>query len=327
MLNGYYAGQDSLNNRGKETMDWETHVVLAGKVLEVCAMDTGAAIYSVLPAVDIEPIHYHRQYGHLLSNAHLILDAAIEILGSDEVALRDFGRLKKMTDARLRELEAAAEEAMANPALDRLERRRAKDRAYFYSRIAVEAERFVTEELAGAEKLLGEAAMRVSRDRRAAALALVSHPYFDTFNNPVSAFVPLAANYSAQWQLWKEIDYLGFKATFYNHELIQEFRETILGSECWTRRIDVSREPDPDIRRRIKEQEGEPFAWDGFIKAMIQRLGALAAGLAPNVIDLAIRNFFAELGLQEIVHADRELALCIAIESEIARFIRARYAA
>jgi hypothetical protein len=44
-------------------------------------------------------------------------------------------------------------------------------------------------------------------------------------------------------------------------------------------------------------------------------------------VDLTIRNLFSAMGVKDIVHADRELLLCLAVEKEISDFIRRRYAA
>lgn len=308
-------------------MDWESHVVLSGKMLKACDLEVGAAIYSVLPAIDIKPIHYHRQYAHLLTNASLILDAAIEILGSPEVAARDFESLHRKTQPRILQLENEAKAAADDPSLSPSQKRERRDCAYFYSRIAEEAQGFVSNELAGAVKVLGPEASVVSRNRLAATLSLISHFYYDTFNNPVATFIPLASNYAAQWELWKEIDYLKYRATFYKTEVITSFRQQMADSELWTKAVDDSHEWDPDIRRRIQSQRGQPFCPYGFIKAMIQRLGSLAPGISPNAIDMSIRNTFGEMKVRHIVHADRELLLCLAIEKEISNFIRARYAA
>jgi len=308
-------------------VDWGTHVVLAGKLLHACELDMGAAIYSVLPAIDIKPVHYHRQYAHLLANLPLILDAATEILGSPEVEQRDFEALRARTQPRLQELRGRADEAERDPGLGRAAKRQARDRAYFYERIADEAEGFTTRELAGAVEVLGPEAAKISRDPLAAALSLVSHPYFDTFNNPVATFIPLAANYAAQWELWREIRYLDFKTTFYREETISAFRQEIAGCSVWTDPVDASREADPDIRRRILESQGQPYSAHGFIKAMIERLGSLSPGISPNAVDLAIRDFFSQLGVQDIVHADRELLLSLNIEKRISGLIRQDYSA
>ncbi|MBI2194883.1 MAG: hypothetical protein HYU36_23130 [Planctomycetes bacterium] len=308
-------------------MDWETHIVLSGQMLRVCRLDVGAALYSVLPAIDIQPIHYHRQYAHLLANVPLILDAAIDILGGPEVAARDFDALRARTRPRGEQLEAEARDAAAQTGLSRAQKREKRDRAYFYRRIAEEAQNFVTNELAGAEKVLGPEAGRICRDRLPAMMSLVSHFYFDTFNNPVATFIPLASNYAAQWDLWKEIDYLKYRASFYKPEVITAFRRQMIDAPFWTKPLDVSHERDPDIRKRIQGQQGQPFCPCGFLKAMVQRLGSLAPGISPNAIDHSIRNIFSVLKIRHIVHADRELLLCLAIEREIAGFIRQRYAA
>ena len=178
-------------------MDWETHIVLAGKLLEASGLPKGAAIYSVLPVIDIEPIHYHRQYAHLLANQPLMVEIACDLFATPECRARAFPALKKKMAGVVGELEAAAAALQEDSAASHFERLDARNRAYFTGRIAEEAEHFITKELAGAVEVLGPEASEISTDRLAASLSLVSHTYFDTFNNPVGVFIPLAANYSA----------------------------------------------------------------------------------------------------------------------------------
>lgn len=82
-------------------MDWGTHLILAGKLLKSCNLPMGGCIYSELPAVDIEPLAFHRQYAHILANETLLIDAATEIYATPEFKERDFPALKKKTDEKL----------------------------------------------------------------------------------------------------------------------------------------------------------------------------------------------------------------------------------
>jgi hypothetical protein len=305
-------------------MDWETHIVLAGKLLEACNLPKGAAIYSVLPVIDIEPIHYHRQYAHLLANQPLMVEIACDIFATPECRARDFPALRQRMVAVVADLEAAAAAAEVEPAFSHFERLEARNRAYFTRRIAEEAEGFITRELAGAVQVLGPDASEISADRLAASLSLVSHTYFDTFNNPVGVFIPLAANYSAHWDLFGSIDYLEYKASFYRPDVIGSFRRAMGESDIW-RRPFPQEEADGGTRGPVALQAAPPYDGAALIKAMIQRLGALAPGISPASVELAIRNFLATLDLKQIVQAGRELRFCRALEAEIGGRIRALF--
>lgn len=298
-------------------MDWETHIVLAGKMLEACALPKGAAIYAVLPVVDIEPVHYHRQYAHLLANQPLMVEVAADLFATPECRARDFPALRQRMIPVVADLEGAAAAAQADPAASHFERLEARNRAYFTRRIAEEAEHFITVELAGAVEILGPEAAAISTDRLAATLSLASHTYFDTFNNPVGVFIPLAANYSAHWDLFASIDYLEYKASFYRPEVIRPFRRAMDESDVWRRPFQAEAEPEGEA--------GPPYDGAALVKAMIQRLGALAPGISPGSVEMAIRNFLATLDLKRIVPADRELRFCRALEGEIRERIQALF--
>src|SRR3990172_6414833 len=98
-------------------MDLTTHLVLAGRLLEACGLPGGGAVYAVLPEMDLQPAHYHRQFANILLYQPTIIDAALEILRRPEVARRDFVALR-----------AALAPAVADLAAD-LNRLRAGDRA------------------------------------------------------------------------------------------------------------------------------------------------------------------------------------------------------
>ena len=301
-------------------MDWGTHLVLAGKLMGGCNLPMGGCIYSVLPAIDIEPLVFHRQYAHVLANQPLILDAALEIYGMEKFKKRDFFALKQKTDEKIAILKKEQEKTEKSGALKR-EKRLARNRAYFYRRVAETAEGFVKNELSGAAKILGKEAGDVSTSLATAAVSLVSHTYFDTFNNPVSVFYPYAPNYAAHWSFWEEIDYLDFKETFYDDENIDLFRKNIRDSSVWITEVDPTYERDSVIRERIEREIGKPYNPYGMIKAMIERLGDLALGINYEAVDRALREFLHYLGCKELIHSDRERLFLLNAEREIKRLI------
>ena len=305
-------------------MDWETHLILAGKLLKSCNLPMGGCIYSVLPAVDIEPLAFHRQYAHVLANQILLIDAALEIYGMEEFKKRDFSALKQKTDEKLVILKKEQEKTKKGDA-SKKEKRLARNKVYFYRRVAETAERFVKNELSGAVKILGKEAGDVNTDLVTAAVSLVSHTYFDTLNNPVSVFYPYAPNYAAHWLFWEEIDYLDFKETFYDDQNIALFRKNIRDSSVWVTKVDPTYERDETIRKRIEKEIGKPYNPYGMIKAMIERLGDLALGINYEAVDKALRDFLSYLGCKEIIHSDRERLFLLNGEREIKRLIFERY--
>jgi hypothetical protein len=305
-------------------MDWETHLILSGKLLKSCGLSMGGCIYSVLPAIDIKPLAFHRQYAHVLANQTLILDAATEIYSMEEFKTRDFEALKHKTASKLALLKTESEK-LEHGNVTKMEKRYARNRIYFYERVAETAEEFVNKELRTAVKILGKEAEDVSTDLATAAVSLVSHTYFDTFNNPVSVFYPYAPNYAAQWLFWEEIDYLDFKETFYDEENIIQFREKIRDSSAWVSDVDPTIERNPVIRERIEKEMGKPYNPYALVKAMIERLGDLALGINYKAVDMSVREFLAYLGCKEMVHADRERLFLLNVEREIKRLIYERY--
>lgn len=286
-------------------------------------MPMGGCIYSVLPAIDIKPLAFHRQYAHILANQTLILDATLEIYSMEEFKKGDFSALKQKTDEKLAILDEEREKTESDA--PKKEKRLARNRAYFYGRVAETAEGFVKKELSGAVKILGKEAENISTDLVTAAVSLVSHTYFDTFNNPVSIFYPHAPNYAAHWSFWEEIDYIDFKETFYDDENIALFRKHIRDSSVWITEVDPTYERDKTIRERIEKEMGKPYNPYGMIKAMIERLGDLALGTSYEAVDRALRDFLFYLGCREIIHSDRERLFLLNVEREIKRLIFERY--
>jgi len=266
-------------------MDWQTHVIFAAKLLKVCNCDEGAAIYSNLPAIDSKPAHFHRLYAHILENQPRLLDAAIEIFTG-----KDMGADKN---------------------------------SYEYKRLKEEEATF--RELAEkAKEIIGsDGITKISSDKISAALSLISHIYFDTFNNPVQAFLPNSSLCSAQWDFWDSIDYLKFRDEFYTDSVIIPFRKKMANSSVWTEKPDIKVFP-KDIRERLLRENAfdKPFNPKAMIKAMIIRLGEMAKpAINYEIVDHSIRKFLRYLEIDEYLRVDREIEFLRRLESEIARAI------
>lgn len=305
-------------------MDWITHLILAGKLLESCNLPLGSCIYSVLPTVDVKPLAFHRQYAHILTNQKFLLDASLGIYGMKEFKKRDFPMLRKKTDEKLA-IFIEEQEKIERSNTSKEKKMFGRNRTYFFKRVVETAEGFVRNELHEATKILGKEGGNVSTSLVAAAVSLVSHTYFDTFNNPVSVFYPYASNYSAHWSFWEEIDYLDFRETFYDDENIIPFREQMHDSSVWVIEVDPTYETNEIIRKRIERELDKPYKPYGIIKAMIERMGDLAPRINYEAIDRALRDFLSYLGCKKIVHSDRERLFLLNIEREIKRSIFERY--
>lgn len=283
-------------------MDWQTHVVLSYKILESCGCDKGAAIYSNLPAIDSKPPHYHRVYAHILENQPAILDAAIEIFGSAEVKNHDFGALNRKMSKKLDFLRAKLE---INKNDDFDKRNGFERELYAYERLTEEAAVFVDLAEKAADILNDSNAANISTDKVSAGVSLISHTYFDSFNNPIQLFLPNSALCSAQWDFWERIDYMKFRGDFYKSDNISYFRENIIASNIWQ-----------DMHLNPKE----------LIKAMIIRLGEMGRpAISYEIIDWGIRKFMRYMEIDEYQRADKALEFCKTLEKEICRLIECKF--
>lgn len=274
-------------------MDWGTHVVLAAKLLKSCGLDTGAAIYSVIPVIDKEPAHFHRVYAHILENQPSMLDAALEIFGSKEVRDRDMEALKARTKKKVDEMN---KKIAGLPASADEERRALEKLAYAYERITAETPAFL-KHAEEATELVGDPKVSIiSSDKMSAGVSLISHTFFDTWNNPVQVFLPFSSLCSAQWAFWDNIDYLRFRGDFYKPATIVPFRKEIAAHPIWNTKL-------------------KPEA---LIKATIIRLGEVCKPAIPyEVVDIGIRNFMRYMDINEYQRVDNEIAFLRKLEDII----------
>ncbi len=250
-------------------MDWGSHIVLASKLLGSCGLDRGAAIYSNLPAIDSKPAHFHRVYAHILENLPVILDAGIDVFNGSEY--KDYKSYQE---------------------------------EYAYTRIRGEYDEFLKLTREGSVLLDDDSVAIISSDKMSAAVSLVSHLFFDLFNNPVQAFLPYNSRPSAQWDFWDSIDYMKFRGEFYNEENIIDFRIRIAESNVW---------------------DGD-YSPAKMIKAMIVRIGEMAEpSITYEVVDNAVRKFLRYMDINEYLRIDKELAFCHRVEKNIVEIISERF--
>lgn len=278
-------------------MDWGTHMVLAAKLLESSKLDLGAAIYSVIPVIDQKPAHFHRVYAHILENQPDFLDVTLELFKRPEVTRRDFKTLEQFISGRANQLEKEFNET---PATDVAKRRKIEKRIYAFKRIGEETPEFL-KLLDDARDVVGDARVtKISTDKLSAAVSLLSHTFFDTFNNPVQLFLPNCSYCSAQWEFWSKIDYMKFRGDFYKPENIVPFRKEIAKSTVWNAVL-------------------KPEA---LMKAMIIRLGEMGEPAVPyEIVDMGVRDFLRYMDVNEYQRADMELKFLRDLEDEISSII------
>lgn len=278
-------------------MDWGTHVILAARLLRSSGLEPSAAIYSTLPMIDRQPAHYHGVYAHILDNFRDFLDVALEVFGSDEFSHRDFAALRDRMETTVQDLEAHLD---ILPVSDEKGWSLVERKIYTLRRIVEEAPVFATQ-LETAAILVGDPQVaRPSTDRLAAALSLLSHPYFDVWINPVQFFLPDCAVASARWDCWTQVDFLRLRGEFYREEHITRFRQEITDSPLWN----VPLQPEP------------------LVKSIIIRMGDMGAPSVPyEVVDWGIRRFLRYLGIDQYQRAIKEIEFCHQLEEEIDRLI------
>lgn len=278
-------------------MDWGTHMVLAAKLLESSKLDLGAAIYSVIPVIDQKPAHFHRVYAHILENQPDFLDVTLELFKRPEVTRRDFKTLEQFISGRANQLEKEFNET---PATDVAKRRKIEKRIYAFKRIGEETPEFL-KLLDDARDVVGDARVtKISTDKLSAAVSLLSHTFFDTYNNPVQLFLPNCSYCSAQWEFWSKIDYMKFRGDFYKPENIVPFRREIAKSTVWNTAL-------------------KPEA---LMKAMIIRLGEMGEPAIPyEIVDMGVRDFLRYMDVNEYQRADMELKFLRDLEDEISSII------
>jgi hypothetical protein len=277
-------------------------MVLAARLLDSSKLDVGAAIYSVIPVIDQKPAHFHRVYAHILENQPDFLDVTLELFKRPEVVKRDFAALGKFISGKTAQLQ---KEYDSVPVKEAAKRQRIEKRIYAFTRIGEETPGFL-KLLDDARDVVGdERVTKISTDKLSAAVSLLSHTYFDTYNNPVQIFLPTCSLCSAQWDFWSKIDYMKFRGDFYKPENIVPFRKEIAKSKVWN----VTLKP------------------EALMKALIIRLGEMGEPAIPyEIVDMGVRDFLRYMEIDEYQKADKELKFLHDLEKEISEIIYKNFA-
>ena len=277
-------------------------MVLAAKLLDSSKLDVGAAIYSVIPVIDQKPAHFHRVYAHILENQPDFLDVTLELFKRPEVVKRDFAALGKFISEKTAQLQ---KEYDSVPVKEAAKRQKIEKRIYAFTRISEETPGFL-KLLDDARDVVGdERVTKISTDKLSAAVSLLSHTYFDTYNNPVQIFLPNCALCSAQWDFWSKIDYMKFRGDFYKPENIVPFRREVAKSKVWN----VTLKP------------------EALMKALIIRLGEMGEPAIPyEIVDMGVRDFLRYMEIDEYQKADNELKFLHDLEKDISEIIYKNFA-
>jgi hypothetical protein len=212
--------------------------------------------------MDREPPHFHRVYAHVISNFPKILTTAIHVFSDKSVPVDK----------------------------NSYEYKRINDDKEYYLKLTKNAISIIND----------DSILNPNSDKVSGGIALLSHIYFDTFNNPVQAFLPNSVYSSGQWEFWKNIGYLTFRSKFYREDIIQTFRERLLTDKIWDTKVD-------------------PYT---LVKAMIIRLGDLSQpGIEYEIVDWKIREYLRFLGCDEYKRPDKELQFCKNLEKKIESLI------
>ena len=277
-------------------------MVLAARLLDSSKLDVGAAIYSVIPVIDQKPAHFHRVYAHILENQPDFLDVTLELFARPEAEKKDFADLGRFVNGKTAQLR---KELDSTPPGDAAKRQKLEKKIYAFTRISEEAPGFL-KLLDDARDVVGdERVTKISTDKLSAAVSLLSHTYFDTYNNPVQIFLPDCSLCSAQWDFWSKIDYMKFRGDFYKPENIVPFRKEVAKSKVWN----VTLKP------------------EALMKAMIIRLGEMGQPAIPyEVVDMGLRDFLRYMNVNEYQRADAELKFLHDLEDEISNIIYRKFA-
>jgi len=297
-------------------VDEITLLMLAAKLLEVCDLHKGNAIYSIIAELDRKPAQFHRIFSNTLVNHPVIIEVATDVMNNNEIKTRDLGGLRRKYEPKIASLE---EKYSKIKNLDSSDVKVLKNKIYCYKRILEDIEYFL-ESLEEIEPFVGREVLDVKTDKAAAHLALLSHVYLISYTFPPQPFFPYSAIACQHIEFCKRVDYFDFKLMFSGEEMdkVAEFRKAILQNErAWSKEVGPDLEEDPIIRKRLEEDFGRPFNPYGMIKAMIEKSGELAPGIHYEAVQRTIRDYLANLGCKEIVHSDRERLFLVNLEKEI----------
>jgi hypothetical protein len=181
-------------------MDSLTHVYFAWRLAQISGTDPASAYACLFPQIDRNPPYFHRLYAHNFALARELSKIGQEVMATGKIP-------PKFKD---------------NYAWKRFYQER--------SRILSYREKFA--------EASGESLPAPGTDALSGALAYLSHIYFDTYNNPVQAFLPEIVHSCAQVKLWESLDPVAFRLSLYQADHLEAFRRRLYFSNLWDVRLE-----------------------------------------------------------------------------------------
>lgn len=236
-------------------MDRYSHIELAKGLLRTANEDVNVSYMSILPLVDGEPSFLHRLHCHPLSKATTVVDAAKLVFGYDGDILPDVNE-ESFELRRFRQEKHQFEEAFAKLVEDSTDR-----------------------------------GMQIT-EGYASILSVISHTYFDTFNNAVQAFTPYESYCAGQYDMWHEIDYFNYRIKWYQ-TTAPNVREKVLEEKFWN-----------DYSFTAKE----------LVKGMIERI---AYYTRPSVSKETVKRVEQDLEVDDLPSSYKVLEFYDALETSL----------
>ena len=233
-------------------MDSLTHVYFAWRLAEVSGTDKASAYAALFPQIDRNPPYFHRLYAHNFALARDLTKIGQEVMatGKIPVKFRENYAWKRFLQERPRILAYRAKFSEAS----------------------------------------GLALPAPGTDALSGAIAYLSHIYFDTYNNPVQAFLPDVVHSCAQVGLWKALNPVAFRLSLYESDNIEAFRKRLYFGSLWEARL----EPHALAYALIAQTAATCFV-DVSSRLVKKTYGALRIGEPPDGKDLRdAREFIRE---------------------------------
>lgn len=217
-------------------MDRFSHIAFSKGLLRVAGEEENMGYLSIIAKIDGAPSHLHRLHCHPLSKGPVLVKAALNVFGTKT------GNAPSVPED--------------NFELIRLR----EDYASF-------VEDFKVSDKQNAEAMIFD-------EGYGALLSVISHSYFDTYNNAVQAFAPYEGYCAGQYDMWKKVDYFNYRIKWYA-ETAPAVREKVLSEDFW------------NVKFSAKE----------LVKGLVHRVAALTK---PSVSIEAIEKVEKDLQVDDI---------------------------
>lgn len=238
-------------------MDRYSHIALAKGLLKIAGENTNMGYLSVIPLIDGEPSFLHRLQCHPLVRGPILVKCALNVFGSK-----------------------------SKPAPNVLED------TYELIRLKEEKEDLVNTFKIAENKGVEDMAFD---EGYGALLSVLSHSYFDTYNNAVQAFAPYESYCAGQYEMWSKVDYFNYRVKWYQ-ETAPSVREKVLAEGFW------------NVQFTAKEM----------VKGLIHRVAALTK---PEVRPESIKSIEKDLGVDKILFNPEVEKFYIQLENAVEKYL------